>query len=235
MKVCEEFDTIQGEGKYLGVPSHFIRTTSCNLRCSWKNSDGSETLCDTAYTSWFPEKGTDLDCKQTLEDLSKGEINHIVITGGEPLIQQDLVRIGNLFFDSHYHVTIETNGTIYREGLSRAFMSISPKLLSSYPKQKRGFGIHKRNNIFISSIEKWISENKYQLKFVINEERDLSEVKEIVSILNINPDNVFLMPQGLTREQIGEKKDFIIKGCLENGFRYSPRLHIDLWGNVRGK
>src|SRR3989338_4167464 len=94
MKICEEYDSIQGEGKYVGVPSRFIRTTGCNLRCAWKNKDGSITTCDTPFTSWNAEKGYELDLLNTLGELEGTNIRHIVITGGEPTLQRDLRDCG---------------------------------------------------------------------------------------------------------------------------------------------
>ncbi|KKN02146.1 hypothetical protein LCGC14_1120730, partial [marine sediment metagenome] len=113
MRVIEQFETIQGEGKYVGVPSYFIRTTGCNLRCAWKNPDNSITKCDTPYSSFSPEAGQELNINETLSKLEKTAINDIVITGGEPMLQKDIVQMVNIFGDAGYFITVETNGTIY--------------------------------------------------------------------------------------------------------------------------
>ncbi|MFB3041869.1 MAG: radical SAM protein [Candidatus Poribacteria bacterium] len=77
MKFSEIFYTIQGEGKLVGVPSVFFRTSYCNLRCVW---------CDTPYTSWTPEN-KDITVTEAVEAINKYNCKHVVLTGGEPFIQ----------------------------------------------------------------------------------------------------------------------------------------------------
>src|ERR1700704_5212716 len=83
MKISEIFYSIQGEGMLAGVPSVFLRTSGCNLRCTW---------CDTPYTSWKPE-GDDLPLAAILADVRGHGSTHVVVTGGEPMIQQDIVQL----------------------------------------------------------------------------------------------------------------------------------------------
>ena len=119
------FYSIQGEGKLMGVPSFFIRTSGCNLRCSW---------CDTPYTSHYPEneKITEVEIMQTLAKASV-DCRHIVITGGEPFIQEkELISLCSMLKSEGKHITIETNGTIYFE-TEADLLSISPKLSNSTP------------------------------------------------------------------------------------------------------
>lgn len=235
MKVIEEYDTIQGEGRYTGFPSRFIRTTGCNLRCAWNNPDGTTTICDTPYSSYNPEVGKNLDVKKSLEELSKTNIKHIVITGGEPTLQSDLPHIVESFTDAGYRVTIETNGTRYFDNMRKAFISLSPKLKSSYaqidPKMK---AIHMKNNNWIPSAKEWMKTNGYQFKFVGNDQGDLLEILEIQKILNIPKDKIYIMPQGITSEQLRERESMLVDFCMKHGMNFSQRLHIDLWGNKRG-
>jgi len=235
MKICEEYDSIQGEGKYVGVPSRFIRTTGCNLRCAWKNKDGSITTCDTPFTSWNAEKGYELDLLNTLGELEGTNIRHIVITGGEPTLQRDLREVSSRLLYERYHVTVETNATRYVDVLDETFMSLSPKLRSSYTSSGNELRLHERNNQFIEPLREWITNHDYQLKFVVNNGNDIEEILEIVEQVGASPDKVYLMPQGITRKQFNDRKDLIADYCRENGFNYSPRLHIDLWGNRRKK
>lgn len=235
MKICEEFETIQGEGKYVGVPSYFIRTTGCNLRCAWKNLDDSVTICDTPYSSFKPEKGYELDVDKVLSKLEKTAIKHIVITGGEPTIQTDIPNIVNRFIEHEYLVTVETNGTVYYENMSEAFMSISPKLESSYAQtNERERKLHKKNNIWIGPTRSWMNTNDYQLKFVVNEHRDINDIDMYRKILQTPRENIYLMPQGITEEQFKQKQKWMFDECIKHGYNYTPRLQIDIFGNKRG-
>lgn len=235
MKVVELFSTMQGEGKYLGVPSYFIRTTGCNLRCAWQNIDSSVTICDTPYTSFNPEKGADIVVKGVINHLKKSNINHVVITGGEPTLNNDLSDIVNQFCDNGYHVTVETNGVIYHKGMPRAFMSLSPKLKSSYSQESdKERELHLKNNNFMESCREWMRSNDYQFKFVGNDKNDVNEVRDIQSQLSIPNNKIYLMPQGISQEQF-KNREWLIDVCIKNGWNYTPRLHIDVWGNVRGR
>lgn len=189
--------TIQGEGRYAGTPSVFIRTNGCNLRCCF--AGGSR--CDTPYTSHCPEKSkmcdTDILAHEigALIDKIGGdpENSHIVITGGEPMLQQEgvLELLGLLHeADMYNQVTIETNGTImpsddfYRYGV---YWSVSPKLSNSccfegsdVPEQLQTQHIKTRINIpVLASIV--CSGDDYQFKFVYSDESTVTEIKELLS------------------------------------------------------
>lgn len=230
MRIVEQFPTIQGEGKHVGVPTYFIRTTGCNLRCEWTNPDKTTTKCDTPYTSWKPERGEKLSVRYS--DIPKN-IKHIVITGGEPTLQSDLGDIVKGFIEDNYAVTIETNGTRYMN-IPGAFMSISPKLKSSYPLEGSAWILHTKNNKFIEAISQYIKTNEYQLKFVVNSKKDIKEILRLRDSLKIPNDKIYLMPQGITQKQFKERQKDIFDLCIKYGFNYTPRLHIDIWGNKRG-
>src|SRR3954467_9889129 len=120
LKIAELFYSIQGEGGLVGVPSVFIRTSGCNLRCSW---------CDTPYTSWQPE-GTDLELDQILDEVAAHPARHVVVTGGEPMIAPDIIPLTARLRERGMHITIETAGTVFMP-VSCDLMSISPKLANS--------------------------------------------------------------------------------------------------------
>lgn len=231
MKIIEQFATIQGEGKHLGTPSYFVRTTGCNLRCEWNNTDKTTTKCDTPYTSWKSEKGYDL--KVEYNQIPKN-IKHIVITGGEPTIQKDLESSVKGFMEDGYEVTVETNGTRY-VNIPGAFMSISPKLKSSYPVDGTAWVLHAKNNQFLKPTSQYMKTNDYQLKFVVNSKKDIKEVLRVTDSLRVPNDKIYLMPQGITKEQFKERQKSLVDLCMEYGFNYTPRLHIDIWGNERGR
>lgn len=233
MKICEEFNSIQGEGKYVGVPSFFIRTTGCNLRCEWKNKDGTITKCDTPYSSWNPEKGYKFNINESYDKINKN-IEHIVITGGEPTLQNDLKDITNMIANK-FKVTLETNGTQYISDLN-AFISISPKLKSSYPtSSESAYKIHSKNNQFLEPMEQWMETNDYQVKFVVNSKKDLNEILGIQRYLGIPNSKIYLMPQGIIEKQLKKREQFIFNACMKYGFNFSQRLQINLFGDVRGK
>ncbi len=119
MKIAEIFYSIQGEGMLLGVPSVFVRTSGCNLRCSW---------CDTPYTSWESE-GEERSIDSIVDEVERHGASHVVVTGGEPMIAP---QIAELTHRLKQHVTIETAGTVDAE-VRCDLMSISPKLANSTP------------------------------------------------------------------------------------------------------
>lgn len=131
--------TIQGEGKLAGIPVLFVRTAGCNLRCTWMNEKGEVDICDTPYSShnvtayeeWEP------DHIVRILDLNRGNINHVVISGGEPTLQpQALISLMSKIRRSlGMHITVETNGVVYVPELAGVadLLSISPKLKSSEP------------------------------------------------------------------------------------------------------
>ena len=240
MRICEKFFTLQGEGEYVGVPSYFVRTTGCNLRCAWKNPDGTITKCDTPYTSWKPEAGEEMGLDEILEELKKHKCLHVVITGGEPTLQKDLKEVVDGLVDNGYIVTIETNGTRFVpfEFDENVLLSISPKLKTSYAQPEDSFEakLHERNNIFKDNIFKYIDEGaRVQLKFVYNTQEDRTEIKTLLKELgNVFDNQVYLMPQGITVEQFQQKQKEMFEVCMEEGWNFSPRLHIDVFGNIRG-
>lgn len=171
----ETTGTLQGEGKLLGTPCIFIRTSGCNLRCSWIGADGNGSPCDTPYSSHNPEKNMQTvgGVLATIEAYLKDtDIKHIVVSGGEPTIQRE--ALGELLeglTKMGYHTTIETNGTIYTQKISKYtnLVSISPKLSTSTPWKEnlKNTGIeysekwanrHERLRINIDSIQRYIDD-----------------------------------------------------------------------------
>ena len=122
MKISEIFYSIQGEGILAGVPSVFIRTTGCNLRCTW---------CDTPYTSWKPE-GYQMMYGPMLTEVRRHWCGHVVLTGGEPMILPEIAELTEKIKAIDQHITIETAGTMYQKVVCD-LMSISPKLSNSTP------------------------------------------------------------------------------------------------------
>jgi 7-carboxy-7-deazaguanine synthase len=222
LKIAELFYSIQGEGALLGVPSVFIRTSGCNLRCSW---------CDTPYTSWRPE-GVDLSLDQILDEVRAHPARHVVVTGGEPMIAPEILPLSQRLRDLGLHITIETAGTVFQP-VACDLMSISPKLSNSVPEGPFA-AQHERLRIQPVVLSQLISRYDYQLKFVIQRQADVEEVCALVAELAADRACVILMPEGTDAERLRERGVWLAEVCKSEGFRFSPRLHVDLYGNRRG-
>ncbi len=123
MFISEVFYSIQGEGELSGVPSIFVRTSGCNLRCNW---------CDTPYASWQPE-GETASVDQIVKQVAAYPARHVVLTGGEPMLQKEIHALAAALKERGYHLTIETAGTILPDGIACDLASLSPKLRHSAP------------------------------------------------------------------------------------------------------
>jgi 7-carboxy-7-deazaguanine synthase len=226
MKIAEIFYSIQGEGILTGVPSVFVRTSGCNLRCVW---------CDTPYTSWQPE-GSEMALDEILTAVREHPARHAVVTGGEPMIAPQIVELTEGIRRLGIHVTIETAGTVYQP-VACDLMSISPKLENSTPREREGgkwAAQHERLRYQPDVLRKLMSSYEYQLKFVVASPDDMSEIAAVVKKTQADRSRVVLMAEGTTSDVIQERAAWLTEICKREGFRYSPRLHIDLWGNRRG-
>ena len=226
MKISEIFYSIQGEGMLTGVPSVFVRTSGCNLRCVW---------CDTPYTSWAPE-GKEMTVEQILADVGSHPARHAVVTGGEPMIAPGIVELTKGISGLGLQVTIETAGTVYQP-VACDLMSISPKLENSTPHEREGgkwAAQHERLRYQPEVLRRLMSEYEYQLKFVVASPDDMTEIAKMLEDIHADRSRVVLMPEGTTAEVLRERAPWLTEICKREGFRYSPRLHIDLWGNRRG-
>lgn len=226
MKIAEIFYSVQGEGMLVGVPSVFVRTSGCNLRCVW---------CDTPYTSWHPE-GTDLGVEEIVKRVRVTGTHHTVITGGEPMISPHLVELTRLLKAENQHITIETAGTV-EQPVECDLMSISPKLANSTPYEReegRWAAQHERLRYQPDVLRGLMQGYAYQLKFVIADPSDLDEVHTMVRDLDADPLRVILMPEGTRPEVLRERSLWLTEICKSEGYRFSPRLHIDIWGDKRG-
>jgi 7-carboxy-7-deazaguanine synthase len=222
LKIAELFYSIQGEGSLVGVPSVFIRTSGCNLRCAW---------CDTPYTSWQPE-GADLTLGQIVDEVKAHPARHVVVTGGEPMIAPEIIPLTERLRGLGWHITIETAGTVFQP-VACDLMSISPKLANSTP-GGRWATQHDRLRIQPEVLLELMAHYPYQLKFVIEKPDDLDEVRALIGALEADRSRVILMPEGMDRDRLRERAVWLAEICKQEGFRFSPRLHVDLWGNRRG-
>jgi 7-carboxy-7-deazaguanine synthase len=227
MKVAEIFYSIQGEGLLTGTPTVFVRTAGCNLRC-W--------FCDTDYTSWHPE-GDDLPIDDILRRVAGFGARHVVVTGGEPMIAPGIAELCSGLRRAGHHITLETAATRFVP-VECDLASLSPKLANSTPHQRehgRFAARHESLRLRPDVIRAFMERHEYQLKFVIDQPGDIAEVHALLQHLpNVDRARVLLMPQGITSEELHRRALWIVDECLQHGFRYCPRLHIDLFGNRRG-
>jgi 7-carboxy-7-deazaguanine synthase len=224
VKHSETFHSIQGEGKLVGTPSVFFRTSFCNLRCVW---------CDTPYTSWEPED-VDISVKAAGRSILDYDCRHVVITGGEPFIQgPELAALCALLTDAGKHVTIETNATVF-EPVSAALISMSPKLRNSTPTDDPWATRHDERRLEIDVIRAFLDGYSCQVKFVVENPADMTEVYEIQAAARIPAEDIVLMPQGLTPDETRPRMEWLAEECVRHGFRLSPRMHVDIWGSRRG-
>lgn len=236
----EVFYSIQGEGKNLGQPSIFVRTSLCNLHCIW---------CDTDYTwNWKgarfahvrdAEPGYEkFDIKEVVAELSVAEVaalvrqypcRNVVLTGGEPMMQQEGLLALMEELGKGYWFEIETNGTIVPDPEFDARINqynASPKLANSNnPKKLRE---KPRAYRFFARSPKAV------FKFVIAEPQDLEEVLALAERYAIPPEKIYLMPEGTSGASLEEKQKWLVEVCKKHGFHFTSRLHILIYGNKRG-
>lgn len=239
LPVAETFHSIQGEGKLVGVPSFFVRLSGCNLRCAW---------CDTPYASWNPE-GDKRPIGAIVAEARASGARHAVITGGEPMIFPLLPALTLALRDAAFHITIETAGTAIPEGgLACDLMSISPKLTNSTPREDdpRDPGgawrvRHEERRLNIPVLQTLLDRCRDpsgafagQLKFVVGDPVDLPEIESVLVLLRgWVPGDILLMPEGIAPPS-PQRRAWVAQACLERGWRYCHRLHIELFGNRKG-
>lgn len=228
MLISEIFYSLQGEGLLLGVPSIFIRTSGCNLRCRW---------CDTPYASWKPE-GQEMSIEEIIQQVTFYQCRHVVLTGGEPMVSPSLPELAKRLHDLGHHITIETAGTIMPQAIPCDLASISPKLRHSTPdKESAGAWArrHDEQRYRPDVIRAWLSSRECQLKFVVASPPDLEEIESVLKeVGEIASDRVLLMPEGIQKNILQQRSVWLAEICKERGFRFAPRLHIDLYGNKKG-
>ena len=234
LPINELFYSLQGEGTLAGVPSTFVRTSGCNLRC-W--------FCDSYHTSWEPS-GDWMSIEKIIERVEEHGANHVVLTGGEPLIHDASAELLERLDDRGYHTTVETNGTVVPDA-PVDLASVSPKLASSTPiskKDPKGEGEwaerHEERRIDLNTLASICAHYDHQLKFVVTDREDMNEITELLARLRerveIRDENVLLMPEGATRERLDETRNSVAELAMEYGLRYTPRLHVDLWNDAPG-
>lgn len=233
LKVNEIFGpTVQGEGKSAGRPVAFLRLAMCNLHCIW---------CDTPHTwNWTDTKFAHLDkyvkedevhemsCDEVFVRLIRTRMQSLVISGGEPFLQQrQLLPLVQLLHTHSWWVEVETNGTVLPRAdfiSSVSQVNCSPKLANSLDTSK--LRIRPATLRALSAID------KVNFKFVIETSTDLKEVFELIEEYKFR--EVRLMPECRTREEMRDKEEWLRAICKEHNFIYCTRLSIEMSGTKRG-
>lgn len=230
MLVSEIFYSIQGEGELTGVPSVFIRTSGCNLRCRW---------CDTPYASWNPE-GEEMSVDRILEEVGKFPARHCVLTGGEPMIARGIHELAAALHARDRHITIETAGTVSPGGIACDLASISPKLANSTPvsgeAEEAWVARHESTRLQPEILREWVNSYPFQLKFVVSEPSDMAGIESVITSIGapVPPEKILLMPEGTDDVALDARSSNLLAICREKGYRFCDRLHIRLFGNSRG-
>ncbi len=249
--------TIQGEGKLAGMPSLFIRLAHCNLRCMWELPDKTLSICDTPHASFDTKGAQNLTVNEIIELVKNniGSLKHIVISGGEPLMQKEALAelTAELKKQFDLHITLETNGTIFHNETAKNIdlISISPKLKNSVPNEAKlkslglklsgPFKYHNEKRVNLKVLQSYIDNcnklaKEIQLKFVIGLPQDEQEIIEVFlnKLSGWKASDILLMPLGASEEELIKTTSLTLEMAIRNGWRFSPRMHISLFGNIVG-
>ncbi len=227
MRIADIYRSIQGEGFLTGAESAFVRTSGCNLRCGF---------CDTPHASWSPE-GEDLSVDEITAALERLGADHVVLTGGEPMLFAELIPLCQRLRERRWHITIETAGTLYLP-LECDLMSISPKLAASAPPPSTAgdwHARHERTRHAPEVIRRLVAEYPYQFKFVVASPADCQEAEDYLATMpEIDRSRAMLMPEGTDAASLERHALWLEPYCREHGLRFCPRKQIEWFGNVRG-
>ena len=225
LKVSEVFESLQGEGATAGEPAAFLRLATCNLHCGW---------CDTKYTwDWNNHRYADevetRSVASVATQLSAFAPRRLVLTGGEPLLQQTgieglLERLG-----TEWVIEVETNGT----------QEPSPALLARVDQWNVSAKLSNSGNrvglrIRPAVLARLLGSGRAWLKLVVQDNADFAEAEALCRQTAWPPERVLWMPQASTRDELAEHAPRVARAAAQRGFGVSPRRHLELWGGRRG-
>lgn len=206
LPIIDIFHSIQGEGSLAGKPGVFVRTAGCPVRCEW---------CDTKY-AWDQDKAKLMPINEIIEAVKQFNCRHIVVTGGEPLIHDQITDLTNPLYQQGYHITIETSAIEFKPVIC-SLISISPKLFDDWFRPQ--------------IIQKLIDQaDDHQLKFVTADDNDVDDIlTHLNQLKKIDREKIMLMPRADTREAYLKLAPQIAKYALKHNLNFCPRLQLMLW------
>ena len=222
--------TIQGEGPSVGRPAVFLRLSGCNLHCTW---------CDTPYTwdwtrydraSEVKKLGTVEVAREIQERLGDMHPPLLVISGGEPLLQQHgITHLLALLPKFPLRVEIETNGTIFRKidrpDDQNVAYNVSPKL----PHAEAG------ENVSVGEVlDFWLEEETARFKFVCQTAEDVDAIAAVATRVGVERARVWIMPEGRSVDELDARAPILGRQAVKHGFNFTDRAHLRIWGNQRG-
>lgn len=220
-RLAETFFSIQGEGVTAGLPAVFVRLQGCSVGCAW---------CDTKY-SWDPQAGREASLDEAIAEAAAYPCRRAVVTGGEPLESAFFLPLVRGLDARGFTIEVETSGTLTppplpTAGTARAVQwNVSVKLQPS--------GVPEATRINPAAIRAFL-EREAWWKFVVTDPRDLAEVLTLAERFALPRGRILLQPEAIRREDLLARSPWVVEACKEHGFRFSPRLHILLWGARRG-
>lgn len=210
--ISEMFFSIQGEGVLQGIPSVLVRLAGCNLKCVW---------CDSKIKNSY-----EFSIEELITKISQHNCKYIILTGGEPLIYEDIVFLTQELKNKGFHITVETNATV-KKPIVCDLLSLSPKLIHSGNTDVK---------LFDPEIINYYIENyDYQIKFVVQDQQsDFDEITDLLGLLaTYDLERILIMPMSTTKNDLYKMQRKVIALCLQNGYRYSNRLQLQVWGNKK--
>ncbi len=160
---------------------------------------------------------------------------HVVLTGGEPMLFGESVELTSRLRALGYHITIETAGTVWQP-VACDLMSVSPKLSNSTPWERDPQWAKRHEDLRLQwdVLQRLNDHFSCQWKFVVADPGDLQEVEAVAARIGVSPGQIVLMPEGTEERILTERSQWLVEACKSRGYRFSPRLHVLLWGNRRG-
>lgn len=226
LKLSEIFDSVQGEGPSAGTPCVFLRLATCNLHCEW---------CDTPYTwDWRRFRYEDEVRRESASALGRrlnaSGLRRLVVTGGEPMIQQPALVELFQALDADWTIEVETNGTFAPSaelGARVAQWNVSPKLASAGDPER----LRLRPDVLCALRDT----GRAWLKLVVSGEAEAREVEALLARLAWPKERASLMPQAATRAELDARAPGVAALAARHGLAASPRLHLELWDGARGR
>ena len=216
-RVAETFYSIQGEGATAGQPAIFVRLQGCSVGCGW---------CDTKY-SWDPAGGREATLPALLDEIAAFPCRRVVVTGGEPLESALFAPLVGTLATRGYTVEVETSGTVPPPSDS------PPSIHWNVSVKLAGSGVAEERRINAGAIRAFLARDAWW-KLVVSEPGEIGEVLQLTERFALPRERVLLQPEGLRPEELAARSPWLVEACKAHGFRFSPRLHVLIWGARRG-